>query len=154
MVTKRQCSFCAEEIEPGTGTMYVKRDGTIFNFCSASCRKQQLQLHRVGQRFKWTRAYALQKAAAARHSASPKDTPASRRPAPVTPAVQSPTPPAASAPVTTASTPQTSAVEASKETPKSAAPAEPNPPPVEKTPSAPKGPKTAKKKTSAKSPPA
>ncbi len=75
MVTKRQCSFCADEIEPGTGTMYVKRDGTVYHFCSASCRKQQLKLHRVGQRFKWTRAYALQKAAAARHSAAPKATP-------------------------------------------------------------------------------
>ena len=63
MVVKRQCSFCAREIEPGTGTMYVKRDGTVFHFCSASCRKQQLDLGRVGHRFKWTRAHALKRAA-------------------------------------------------------------------------------------------
>jgi len=59
MVVKRQCSFCAREIEPGTGTMFVKRDGTVFHFCSSSCRKQQLDLGRVGHRFKWTRAHAL-----------------------------------------------------------------------------------------------
>jgi large subunit ribosomal protein L24e len=63
MVVKRQCSFCASEIEPGTGAMFVKRDGTVFHFCSGSCRKQQLHLGRVGHRFKWTRAHALKKAA-------------------------------------------------------------------------------------------
>ncbi|MGA8543474.1 MAG: 50S ribosomal protein L24e, partial [Thermoplasmata archaeon] len=62
MVVKRQCSFCASEIEPGTGMMFVKRDGTVFHFCSGSCRKQQLHLGRVGHRFKWTRAHALKKA--------------------------------------------------------------------------------------------
>jgi large subunit ribosomal protein L24e len=75
MVVKRQCSFCASEIEPGTGAMFVKRDGTIFHFCSGSCRKQQLHLGRVGHRFKWTRAHALKKAAdhssAAARGASP-----------------------------------------------------------------------------------
>jgi large subunit ribosomal protein L24e len=63
MVVKRQCSFCAQEIEPGTGSMFVKRDGSVFHFCSGSCRKQQLHLGRVGHRFKWTRAHALKKAA-------------------------------------------------------------------------------------------
>jgi large subunit ribosomal protein L24e len=62
MVVKRQCSFCAREIEPGTGTMFVKRDGTVFHFCSSSCRKQQLDLGRVGHRFKWTRAHELKRA--------------------------------------------------------------------------------------------
>jgi large subunit ribosomal protein L24e len=51
MVVKRQCSFCAAEIEPGTGSMFVKRDGSVFHFCSGSCRKQQLHLGRVGHRF-------------------------------------------------------------------------------------------------------
>ena len=63
MVVKRQCSFCAREIEPGTGMMFVKRDGTVFHFCTASCRKQQLHLHRVGHHFKWTRAHELKRAA-------------------------------------------------------------------------------------------
>jgi large subunit ribosomal protein L24e len=65
MVLKRQCSFCAGEIEPGTGTMYVKRDGTVYHFCNSSCRKQQLHLGRVGHRLKWTRAHTLKRAAEA-----------------------------------------------------------------------------------------
>jgi large subunit ribosomal protein L24e len=81
MVVKRQCSFCAAEIEPGTGSMFVKRDGSVFHFCSGSCRKQQLHLGRVGHRFKWTRAHALKKAAdrssaAARAPAGAAGTPA------------------------------------------------------------------------------
>ena len=63
MVVKRSCSFCAGEIEPGTGSMFVKRDGQVFHFCSSSCRKQQMHLGRVGHRLKWTRAHALKKAA-------------------------------------------------------------------------------------------
>jgi large subunit ribosomal protein L24e len=77
MVVKRQCSFCAAEIEPGTGSMFVKRDGTVFHFCSSSCRKQQLHLGRVGHRFKWTRAHALKVAA---DRASPAKAPAFRAP--------------------------------------------------------------------------
>lgn len=63
MVLKRQCSFCAGEVEPGTGTMFVKRDGTVFYFCTSSCRKQQLHLGRVGHRLKWTRAHSMKRAA-------------------------------------------------------------------------------------------
>jgi large subunit ribosomal protein L24e len=103
MVVKRQCSFCAAEIEPGTGAMFVKRDGTVFHFCSSSCRKQQLHLHRVGHRFKWTRAHALKRAAdhssaqarsaAAAKEPAPSATPAKRRPkaaAPPAPAAAEP----------------------------------------------------------------
>ena len=79
MVVKRQCSFCASEIEPGTGWTFVKRDGTVFHFCSSSCRKQQLHLGRVGHRFKWTRAHALR--VAAEHSATEKPAPKPAAPA-------------------------------------------------------------------------
>ncbi len=61
MVIKRQCSFCAGEIEPGTGLMFVKRDGSVYHFCSGSCRKQQMVLGRVGHRVRWTRAHALKR---------------------------------------------------------------------------------------------
>jgi large subunit ribosomal protein L24e len=70
MVVKRQCSFCAGEIEPGTGLQFVKRDGTIFHFCSGSCRKQQLALGRVGHRVRWTRAHALKRELSATTAAS------------------------------------------------------------------------------------
>jgi large subunit ribosomal protein L24e len=61
MVIKRTCSFCAGEIEPGTGMMYVKKDGVVFYFCSTACRRDLLEMGRVGHRFKWTRAYKTKK---------------------------------------------------------------------------------------------
>src|SRR5580658_680709 len=89
MVVKRQCSFCSAEIEPGTGMMFVKRDGSVFNFCTSSCRKQQLHLGRVGHRLKWTRAHALKKAAdrsaAATRTAGGKTAGRSKRETPVAP---------------------------------------------------------------------
>ncbi|HTP54430.1 MAG TPA: 50S ribosomal protein L24e [Thermoplasmata archaeon] len=99
MVVKRQCSFCAREIEPGTGTMFVKRDGTVFHFCSSSCRKQQLLLGRVGHRFKWTRAHELKRAAersSAERGSAPKPAPAPRpgRHRPAEKAPEAPPPPA------------------------------------------------------------
>ena len=98
MVVKRQCSFCAGEVEPGTGTMFVKRDGTVFYFCSSSCRKQQLHLGRVGHRLKWTRAHALKRASQQSTAARAPRTGPTReragrtRPAPTTPA-PAPAPP-------------------------------------------------------------
>ncbi|EQD63843.1 50S ribosomal protein L24E [mine drainage metagenome] len=95
MVVKRQCSFCADEIEPGTGMMFVKRDGTVYNFCSGSCRKQQLHLGRVGHRRKWTRAHAQKKATeqtggrAAQNRAAAK---AAQNPEPTAPAPGAPAP--------------------------------------------------------------
>ncbi len=96
MVVKRQCSFCAREIEPGTGTMFVKRDGTVFHFCTSSCRKQQLHLGRVGHRFKWTRAHELKRAAerssAERAPAAAAPSKRSSRPARRPPAEKLPAP--------------------------------------------------------------
>jgi ribosomal protein L24E len=36
--------------------MYVKKDGTIYNFCSSKCKKNNLHLGREGRRQKWTPA--------------------------------------------------------------------------------------------------
>jgi large subunit ribosomal protein L24e len=94
MVVKRTCSFCAGEIEPGTGSMFVKRDGTVFHFCSSSCRKQQLHLGRVGHRFKWTRAFAL-KRTADRASVARAPRPERAAPAPRAKASEPPAPAAA-----------------------------------------------------------
>jgi large subunit ribosomal protein L24e len=62
MVEKRNCSFCGEPIEPGTGKMYVKKDGTVFNFCSNKCKKNTVDLERVSRRTRWTTRYAELKA--------------------------------------------------------------------------------------------
>ena len=53
----RVCSFCQGNIEPGTGTMYVKKDGTVHHFCSSKCRKNLLVLRRVPRRVRWTAAF-------------------------------------------------------------------------------------------------
>ncbi|MFH1521233.1 MAG: 50S ribosomal protein L24e [Candidatus Micrarchaeota archaeon] len=50
------CSFCDSPINKGTGITYVKKDGTLYNFCSSKCRKNTLGLKREGRRQKWTPA--------------------------------------------------------------------------------------------------
>ncbi|HUL45052.1 MAG TPA: 50S ribosomal protein L24e [Bacteroidota bacterium] len=55
MVEQHNCSFCGGLIEPGTGKMFVKRDGTIFWFCSTKCQNNQ-KLGRVPRRVLWTAA--------------------------------------------------------------------------------------------------
>ncbi|MFQ6127334.1 MAG: 50S ribosomal protein L24e [Thermoplasmata archaeon] len=57
MVQARTCSFCGERIEPGTGKMFVKRDGTVFFFCSSKCQKNSLKLKRIPRRTRWTRHF-------------------------------------------------------------------------------------------------
>jgi large subunit ribosomal protein L24e len=123
MVVKRQCSFCAREIEPGTGMMFVRRDGTVFHFCTSSCRKQQLHLHRVGHRFKWTRAHEL-KRAADRSSAQKAPAPA---PGPRSGRIRPARPPAGAAPAT-APTAEPSPAAAEPAPPKAA----PSPAPAKK----------------------
>ncbi len=39
----RTCSFCHKEIEEGTGKMYVKKDGSIYFFCSSKCEKNMIK---------------------------------------------------------------------------------------------------------------
>jgi large subunit ribosomal protein L24e len=57
MAEQRVCSFCGEPLEPGTGTMYVKRDGTVYYFDRRKCQVSLLSQHRLARRFKWTRHY-------------------------------------------------------------------------------------------------
>ncbi len=37
MPKSRTCSYCGSTIEPGTGLMYVLRNGQILWFCSSKC---------------------------------------------------------------------------------------------------------------------
>ena len=77
------CSFCGSEVVPGTGKMYVKRDGTVLHFCKAKCQRNQIGLGRVNRHVGWTKAYADHKsdrttanaaAAGAGHAKSAKAT--------------------------------------------------------------------------------
>ncbi|MBP7120256.1 MAG: 50S ribosomal protein L24e [Methanolinea sp.] len=55
MVEQRNCSFCGNAIEPGTGKMFVKKDGTVFYFCSTKCQNNY-RLGRASRRVPWTQA--------------------------------------------------------------------------------------------------
>jgi large subunit ribosomal protein L24e len=60
MVDKKKCSFCGSEIEPGTGKMFVKKDGTIQYFCSTKCENNN-KLGRIPRLTRWTAAGIAQK---------------------------------------------------------------------------------------------
>ncbi len=49
-----KCSFCGNEIEKGTGKMFVKNDGKLFYFCSSKCEKNLFKLNRTPRNMKWT----------------------------------------------------------------------------------------------------
>ncbi|HIA39663.1 MAG TPA: 50S ribosomal protein L24e [Candidatus Poseidoniales archaeon] len=57
MPERRVCSFSGEEIEPGTGLMFVQRDGTVKWFKNSKARKNALKLKRNPRKVKWTRHY-------------------------------------------------------------------------------------------------
>jgi large subunit ribosomal protein L24e len=63
MVEIRKCSFCGSDIEPGTGKMYVKKDGTVLNFDTNKCYKNMVQLKRVARTTEWTDKAMAEKAA-------------------------------------------------------------------------------------------
>jgi large subunit ribosomal protein L24e len=63
MVDTKKCSFCGAGIEPGTGSMYVKKDGTVHYFCTKKCYKNMVQLKRVPRTTAWTEKFAAEKAA-------------------------------------------------------------------------------------------
>ena len=58
MVERRSCSFCGNDIEPGTGKMFVRKDGTVLYFCKNKCQKNLLQLKRIPRRVQWTKEYS------------------------------------------------------------------------------------------------
>jgi large subunit ribosomal protein L24e len=57
MVERRICSFCGNEIEPGTGKIFAKKDGNVFHFCKSKCQKNMLDLKRIPRRVRWSKHY-------------------------------------------------------------------------------------------------
>ncbi|MEA2045899.1 MAG: 50S ribosomal protein L24e [Euryarchaeota archaeon] len=51
---ERMCSFCNKIIEPGTGKLYARRDGTVYYFCSSKCEKN-MKLGRAPRRVEWAK---------------------------------------------------------------------------------------------------
>ena len=77
MVERRVCTFCGVEIEPGTGRMYVRKDGVTYNFCSSKCFKNLVELGRVPRRVTWTRYYEREKQL--RLKSAPAESPSKKR---------------------------------------------------------------------------
>jgi large subunit ribosomal protein L24e len=57
MVKKYTCSFCGTDVEPGTGSIHVKGDGSLLYLCSNKCRRNEIYLKRRARRLKWTEVY-------------------------------------------------------------------------------------------------
>ncbi|HID90429.1 TPA: 50S ribosomal protein L24e [Candidatus Bathyarchaeota archaeon] len=53
----RVCSFCGYAVTPGTGLIFVRKDGTVLRFCSRKCRISMLVHRRDPRRLKWTKLY-------------------------------------------------------------------------------------------------
>ncbi len=51
------CDFCGTAIEPGTGKMYVKKDGTVFRFCSSKCQNAQIKRNFKARITPWTKLF-------------------------------------------------------------------------------------------------
>ena len=55
MVETYTCTFCGEALEPGTGKLFVRKDGSIYYFYSTKCQKNH-KLGRIPRRVRWTAA--------------------------------------------------------------------------------------------------
>jgi large subunit ribosomal protein L24e len=52
MPRTRECDFCGAEIEPGTGTMFVRKNGTTIHYCSSKC-ESNADLGRESRDLEW-----------------------------------------------------------------------------------------------------
>ena len=57
MVKIVKCTYCGEDIAPGTGLTYVKNDGSIFNFCSKKCYKLKVVHKKPARKVRWTKFF-------------------------------------------------------------------------------------------------
>ena len=56
-----KCSFSGEDLKPGTGIMFIKKDGKILWFKNSKCEKNFLKLRRVPRKVRWTQASRSEK---------------------------------------------------------------------------------------------
>ncbi|MCL4346898.1 MAG: 50S ribosomal protein L24e [Candidatus Thermoplasmatota archaeon] len=54
MVERRSCNFCGKDIEPGSGRMYIRTDGTVFHFDRHKCYTNFIKLKRIPRETKWS----------------------------------------------------------------------------------------------------
>ena len=54
MIQMPKCTFSGEQIKPGTGTMYVLKDGKTLWFKNSKCLKNYVKLKRKPIKTQWT----------------------------------------------------------------------------------------------------
>jgi len=57
-----KCTFCGRELEPGTGTMFVTKEGKLLYFTDSKCEKNFLKLNRKPLRTRWSERWQSNKA--------------------------------------------------------------------------------------------
>ena len=51
-----RCSFCGNEIEKGTGMIFVQKIGKVLHFCSSKCERNA-DLGRKPKKVRWTQEF-------------------------------------------------------------------------------------------------
>ena len=51
-----KCNFCGNEIEKGTGMIYVEKIGKVYHFCSSKCERN-IDLGRKAKNVRWTQEF-------------------------------------------------------------------------------------------------
>ena len=57
------CSFCGKNIPRGTGFLFARKTGQVYQFCSRKCEHNMIHLKRQSRNTKWTADFAKTKAA-------------------------------------------------------------------------------------------
>ena len=56
-----KCTFCGNNIERGTGKIYVQKDAKVLYFCSSKCEKNHVKLGRRFLETKWSLKFKREK---------------------------------------------------------------------------------------------
>ena len=51
-----KCTFCGNDIEKGTGVMYVEKTGKVHHYCSSKCERN-VDLGRKPKHVRWTQEF-------------------------------------------------------------------------------------------------
>lgn len=52
-----KCAFSGKKIEPGTGTVFIKNDGTVLHFANRKCMQYFLKLRKDPKKTRWTETF-------------------------------------------------------------------------------------------------
>ena len=56
-----KCTFCGNNLERGTGKIYVQKDAKVLYFCSSKCEKNHIKLGRKFLETKWSKKFKREK---------------------------------------------------------------------------------------------